>query len=405
MNNRLMNCKRFYSAIFNIIILLGVGGCFSSSNSSRNPAIQPTGNQTSQLSQTQQEVKQVTVIEGLEHPWGMDWLPNGDLLITERPGRLRIVKNEKLEPQSIRGVPEVLAVGQGGLLDVAVHPDVEENGYIYLTYASGTRSSNQTRIARAILEENRLRDVEVIFEVSPMKTGGQHFGSRLLWLNDGTLLASIGDGGNPPLKIEGELSRKQAQKLDSYLGKIIRINDDGSIPDDNPFVGQEDANPAIWSYGHRNIQGLTIDRRNGQIWSTEHGSRGGDELNKIVVGENYGWPVVTHSQEYTGGEISDKRSLPGMVDPLIVWTPAIAPSGLTIYDGDQFMDWKGDLFAGGLLAREVIRIELNDAGEIVAEYPIKFEQRVRDVKQGRDGFIYVLTDDPNGKLIRLEPMK
>lgn len=400
-----MNCKRFYSAIFNIIILLGVGGCFSSSNSSRNPAIQPTGNQTSQLSQTQQEVKQVTVIEGLEHPWGMDWLPNGDLLITERPGRLRIVKNEKLEPQSIRGVPEVLAVGQGGLLDVAVHPDVEENGYIYLTYASGTRSSNQTRIARAILEENRLRDVEVIFEVSPMKTGGQHFGSRLLWLNDGTLLASIGDGGNPPLKIEGELSRKQAQKLDSYLGKIIRINDDGSIPDDNPFVGQEDANPAIWSYGHRNIQGLTIDRRNGQIWSTEHGSRGGDELNKIVVGENYGWPVVTHSQEYTGGEISDKRSLPGMVDPLIVWTPAIAPSGLTIYDGDQFMDWKGDLFAGGLLAREVIRIELNDAGEIVAEYPIKFEQRVRDVKQGRDGFIYVLTDDPNGKLIRLEPMK
>ena len=400
---RLVNLKLFYSAIFNFIILLGVGGCLSASNSSNNATIQPKTNQTSQPSQTQQEVKQVTVIEGLENPWGMDWLPNGDTLITERPGRLRIVKNGELEPQAIQGVPDVLAVGQGGLLDVAVHPNFNENGYIYLTYASGTRNSNQTQIARAILEENALRDVEVIFEVSPVKTGGQHFGSRLLWLNDGTLLASIGDGGNPPVRIEGELIREQAQKLNSYLGKIIRINDDGSIPDDNPFLSQENANPAIWSYGHRNIQGLTLDRQTGQIWSTEHGSRGGDELNKIVAGENYGWPVVTHSKEYTGGEISDKRSLPGMVDPLVVWTPAIAPSGLTIYYGNKFIDWKGDLFAGGLVAREVIRIDLNDAGEIVGEYPIKFQQRVRDVKQSPDGFIYVLTDDPNGKLIRLEP--
>ena len=236
----------------------------------------------------------------------MDWLPNGDLLVTERPGRLRIVKNCKLEPQPIQGIPEVLAVGQGGLLDVAVHPNFSENGYIYLTYASGTRNNNQTRIARAILEENQLRDVKVIVQVSPMKRGGQHFGSRLLWLNDGTLLASIGDGGNPPVKINGELIRKQAQKLDSHLGKIIRINEDCSIPDDNPFLDQENANPAVWSYGHRNIQGLTIDKKTGQIWSTEHGSRGGDELNNIVAGENYGWPVVTHSQEYTGGEISQE---------------------------------------------------------------------------------------------------
>ncbi|MDJ0845601.1 PQQ-dependent sugar dehydrogenase [Crocosphaera sp.] len=402
---RLINPKLFYPAILNAMILLGIGGCFSSSNSSNNSTIQPTTNQSSQASSTQPEVKQVTVIEGLEHPWAMDWLPNGDILVTERPGRLRIIKNGKLEPQPIQGVPEVFAVGQGGLLDVAVHPNFSENGYIYLTYASGNRGSNQTKIARATLKENGLQDVKVIFEVSPLKTGGQHFGSRLQWLKDGTLLASIGDGGNPPLKIDGELSRKQAQKLDSYLGKLIRINDDGSIPDDNPFVGQETANPAIWSYGHRNIQGLTVNKKSGEIWSTEHGSRGGDELNKIVAGENYGWPVVTHSKEYTGGEISDQRSLPGMVDPLVVWTPAIAPSGLTVYDGDQFREWKGDLFAGGLVAREVIRIDLNDTGEIVAEYPLKFEQRVRDVKQGPDGFIYVLTDDPNGKLIRLEPMK
>ncbi|MDJ0659227.1 MAG: PQQ-dependent sugar dehydrogenase [Crocosphaera sp.] len=401
---RLINPKLFYPAILNGIILLSVGGCFSSSNSSNNTSIQPTTDQTSQPSSAQPEVEQVTVIEGLEHPWGMDWLPNGDILVTERPGRLRIVKNGELDPQPIQGVPEVFAVGQGGLLDVAVHPNFSENGYIYLTYASGTRGSNQTKIARATLKENRLQDLEVIFEVSPTKTGGQHFGSRLQWLNDGTLLASIGDGGNPPLKIDGELSRKQAQKLDSYLGKLIRINDDGSIPNDNPFVNQEEANPAIWSYGHRNIQGLAIDKQTGQIWSTEHGSRGGDELNKIVAGENYGWPVVTHSKEYTGGEISDQRSLPGMIDPLVVWTPAIAPSGLTVYDGDKFTQWKGDLLAGGLVAREVIRIDLNDAGEIVGQYPIKFEQRVRDVKQGRDGFIYVLTDDKNGQLIRLEPI-
>ncbi len=398
--NRRIYIKPLYLTLFNLIILFNIGGCLSSNNS----PIQPTANQTSDPLPTQPAVKHVTVIEGLEHPWGMDWLPNGDILVTERSGRLRIVKNGKLEPQPIQGVPEVLAVGQGGLLDVAVHPNFTTNGYVYLTYASGTRNQNQTRIARAILEDNQLREVEVIFEVSPVKTRGQHFGSRLQWLQDGTLLASIGDGGNPPLKIDGELSREQAQKLDSYLGKIIRINDDGTIPDDNPFLAQENVNPAIWSYGHRNIQGLAIDKETGQVWSTEHGSRGGDELNKIVAGENYGWPVVTHSKEYTGGEISDQRSLPGMVDPLVVWTPAIAPSGLTVYDGDKFPDWKGDLFAGGLVAREVIRIDLNDANEIVGKYPIKFQQRVRDVKQGSDGLIYVLTDDKKGKLIRLEPI-
>lgn len=402
---KLINFKLFYLAIFKSLIVLGIGGCFSPLNSSNNQSLEPTISQSSQASPSQQNITQVILTEGLENPWGMDWLPNGDILVTERPGRLRIIKNSKLEPQPIQGVPEVLSVGQGGLLDIAVHPNFSENSYIYLTYSSGTRRKNQTRIARAMLEGNQLKDVKVIFEVSPTKRGGQHFGSRLQWLNDGTLLASIGDGGNPPLKIDGELIRKQAQKLDSYLGKIIRINDDGSIPENNPFLDQENANPAIWSYGHRNIQGLTIDKKTGQIWSTEHGSRGGDELNKVVAGENYGWPVVTHSQEYTGGEISDKRSLPGMVDPLVVWTPAIAPSGLTFYDGDKFMDWKGDLFAGGLVAREVIHIDLNDAGEIVAKYPIKFEQRVRDVKQGPDGFIYVFTDDSNGKLIRLEPTK
>ncbi|WP_107667132.1 PQQ-dependent sugar dehydrogenase [Cyanothece sp. BG0011] len=405
MTMRLIKPNRFCLAILNVIIFLGVGGCFSPSDSSSNTTIQPTANQTSQASETQQDIQQITMIEGLEHPWAMDWLPNGDILITERPGRLRIVKNGKLESEPIKGVPEVFAVGQGGLLDVSVHPNFEENNYIYLTYASGSRNDNQTRIARAILQENQLRDLEVIFQVSPSKTGGQHFGSRLVWLEDGTFLASIGDGGNPPLTIDGELSRKQAQQLDSYLGKIIRLNDDGSIPENNPFVDQDNANPAIWSYGHRNIQGLTVNQQSGEIWSTEHGSKGGDELNNIKAGGNYGWPVVTHSREYSGGEISDQRSLPGMVDPLVVWTPAIAPSGLTLYDGDQFTDWKGDLLAGGLVAREVIRIDLNDVNEIVGKYPIKFEQRVRDVEQGPDGFVYVLTDDRNGKLIRLEPGK
>ncbi|MCC5896536.1 MAG: PQQ-dependent sugar dehydrogenase [Phormidium sp. BM_Day4_Bin.17] len=335
-----------------------------------------------------------TIIEDLEHPWGLDWLPDGTLLITERPGRLRLVRDGVLDPNPVSGVPDVLAINQGGLLDIAVHPRFEENSLLYFTYADGTPDANQVQVARGELQDNRLENVEVIFTATPPKPEGQHFGSRMVWLPDETLLVSIGDGGNPPVELEGELIRLQAQNRESHLGTIVRLNDDGSIPEDNPWVNDGESDPAIWSYGHRNIQGLALDSQTGEVWSTEHGARGGDELNQIKGGENYGWPLVTHSEEYTGGPISDRRTHPDMVDPHIVWTPAIAPSGLTVYNGD--------LFAGGLVSQSVHHIQLDDSGEVVDQRAIEIGQRVRDVREGPDGHLYVLTDESQAQLIRLD---
>lgn len=345
----------------------------------------------------------VTLVESLEHPWGLTWLPDGTLLVTERPGRLRIIRDGVLEPTPVSGLPEVFSRGQGGLMDVSVHPQFAENQWVYFTYADGTGSANRTQVARAQFDGSALSNWQVIFEVNRTKEGTQHFGSRLAWMPDGTLLVSIGDGGNPPITLDGELIRHQAQNLSSHLGSLIRLNDDGSVPDDNPFVDTPGADPTIWSYGHRNIQGLALDSVTGQVWATEHGSRGGDELNRIDKSENYGWPLVTHSREYFGGEISSERSRPGMVDPLIVWTPAIAPSGLTVYRGDRVPQWQGDLFAGGLVSQSIQQIRLDDSGAVLSQTPVNIGQRVREVAQGPDGFIYVLTDEPNGRLIRLEP--
>lgn len=377
-----------------------VAGCSSTQNSlsdssavgsESNNVIEPTGDVPKS-----NNFKKTTILSGLENPWSMTWLPDGSMLITERPGRLRIVRNGKLEPTSVTGVPEIFAAGQGGLMEVSLHPNFAENRFVYLTYSHGNAQENRTRLARAKFDGKALQDLKVIFEVSPAKSGTQHFGSRIVWLPDNTMLLAIGDGGNPPLKIDGELSRKQAQKLDSHLGKIVRLNDDGSIPKDNPFVETENANPAIYSYGHRNIQGLTFDSENKRIWSTEHGSKGGDEVNLVEAGKNYGWPVVTYSKEYTGGEISQQRSRPGMVDPKRVWTPAVAPSGLAFYNGD--------LFAGGLRSADVRHIDLDEKGNVVSEKSIEIGERVRDVKVAPDGKLYVITDRGDGKLIRLEPI-
>ncbi len=345
----------------------------------------------------------VTLVESLEHPWGLAWLPDDTLLVTERPGRLRIIRDGVLDPTPATGLPDVFNRGQGGLMDVSIHPQFAENQWVYFTYADGTGSANRTQIARARFDGSALSDWQVIFEANRTKEGTQHFGSRLVWMPDNTLLASIGDGGNPPVTLEGELIRNQAQNLGSHLGSLVRLNDDGSAPEDNPFVDTAGADPTIWSYGHRNIQGVAIDSATGQVWATEHGSRGGDELNRIVAGENYGWPLVTHSREYSGGEISSERSRPGMVDPLIVWTPAIAPSGLAVYRGDLVPQWQGDLFAGGLVSQSIQHIQLDDSGAVLSQTPIDIGQRVREVAQGPDGFIYVLTDESNGRLVRLEP--
>lgn len=346
--------------------------------------------------------KQVTVAKGLERPWGMAWLPDGAILITERAGRIRLLRNGVLEPVAIANIPNLFVSGQGGLLDISLHPRYSENNFVYLTYSAGNNQSNHTSILRAKFDGKALVNPQVIFQVTPAKSGDQHFGVRIVWLPDRTMLVAIGDGGNPPLKIKGELSRQQAQKLDSHLGKVLRLKDDGSIPKDNPFVKTANANPAIWSYGHRNIQGLDVDRRSGQVWATEHGSRGGDELNLIAAGKNYGWPVVTFSQEYTGGKISDQTSRPGMVDPKLVWTPSIAPSGLLLYRGDRFPSWQGNIFAGALVSRQVVRIAIDNNKAVVREN-IPIGQRVRDVRQGPDGLIYILTDEQQGELIRLEP--
>jgi aldose sugar dehydrogenase len=347
-----------------------------------------------------QNFRPVTVVDRLEHPWGMAWLPTGETLITERPGRLRIIRAGKLDPTPIAGIPPVFAVGQGGLLDIAVHPNFARNRWIYLTYAHGDQSANRTRVARAVFDGEKLQDLQVIFEVSRPKTGSQHFGSRLLWLPDGTLLVSIGDGGNPPLQLDGDFIRQQAQNLNSDLGKIIRITDNGEILPDNPFP-----NSKIWSYGHRNIQGMAIEPATGRIWATEHGAKGGDELNLVEKGKNYGWPLVSASQEYgTDRPVSVEKPRPGMVDPRRIWTPAIAPSGLAFYTGDRFLEWRSDLFAGGLVSKSVHHIDIDASGQARERAAIAIGQRVRDVRQSPDGYLYLLTDEDNGQLIRLEPV-
>ncbi|MEL6927027.1 MAG: PQQ-dependent sugar dehydrogenase [Cyanobacteria bacterium J06600_6] len=348
------------------------------------------------------QISTATIVEGLENPWGMAWLPDGNILITERPGRLRIVREGKLEPQAISGVPEVFAVTHGGLLDISLHPDYVENSLVYFTYADGDRSANRTKVARAVFDGTTLTNWTDIFEVNIAKPGGQHFGSRIVWLADKTMLVAFGDGGNPPLSLNGELIRQQAQNLNSHLGSVVRINDDGSIPENNPFENIANADPAIWSYGHRNIQGMAINPTTNQVWSTEHGSKGGDELNLMQAGKNYGWPEVSYSDEYSGGRVAEVNSRPDVPEPKVIWTPSIAPSGLAVYHSDRYPQWQGDLFAGGLVSRDVRRIDLDGEGNVLKEESIPIGQRVRDVRQSPDGGLYVLTDEKNGQLIEIK---
>lgn len=364
-----------------------------------------------------------TMVADLEAPWGMAFLPNGDLLVTELLGKLRYVKagaSWSLEAQEITGVPAVTAGGQGGLMDVTLHPNFSRNKLIYLSFSVGDEAANRTRIVRAKLEGRALTDVQTIFEVTPAKPRFQHYGSRFTWLPDQTLLISIGDGGNPPTSVDGSFIRNQAQNLGSHLGKIVRIKDDGSIPKDNPFVNTPGARPEIYSYGHRNAQGLVRDPVSGRIYATEHGSQGGDELNLIQSGQNYGWPKVTYGVEYGAARtpISPNQSGPGMVDPLAVWSPAIAPSGLAVVRSTQYRGWDGDLLAGGLRLDQgrgaLIRVDLDKAGKVVGQERIDLgDVRVRDVRQGPDGYIYVLTTamrnfrdkgQRNGQLVRLMPV-
>lgn len=346
---------------------------------------------------TQYERIQVTrVAGGFEHPWGLAFLPNGDYLVTERPGRLQLVSGG--EAREISGLPEIHAFRQGGLLDVALHPRFEENRWVYLSYSRGSADGTVTALGRGRLEGTRLADFEQIFEQDRYSEPGRHYGSRIAWLGDGTLLLSIGDrGAEPP----------RAQDPMDHAGKLLRLNDDGSIPADNPFVGRDDVRPEIYSLGHRNIQGLVVDPATDDIWSTEHGERGGDELNLVRPAENYGWPIVTKSRHYRSEEqYGEGRSAPGYVDPVYEFLPTLAPSGLALVTSDRFPSWRGNLLAGGLGAERIRRVVLED-GIVVHEEELLLQLvgRIRDVREGPDGNIYVLSDRADGGLYRVSPLR
>jgi aldose sugar dehydrogenase len=338
----------------------------------------------------------VAVARGLEHPWGLAFLPDGRLLVTERPGRLRIVERDGRLSPPLAGVPLVFARGQGGLLDVAPHPRFAESRLVFLSYSEpGPRGTAGTAVARGRLGESGLDDVRVIYRQEPKVTGTQHFGSRLVFAPDGTLFVTQGDR-------YGE--RAQAQDLSSLIGKLIRINDDGSVPTDNPFVGRADARPEIWSYGHRNIQSAALHPQTGRLWTAEHGARGGDELNHPEAGKNYGWPVITYGVDYSGFRIGEGTARAGMEQPVYYWDPVISPSGMTFYTGDAFPRWKNSVFIGSLKPGLLVRVALE--GDRVAReerYVRDLDDRIRDVRQGPDGLLYLLTDRSGGRILRLEP--
>lgn len=336
------------------------------------------------------------VVSGLEHPWSVAFLPDGGFLVTERPGRLRHVSSDGTVSEPISGVPDVFAEGQGGLLDVVLAPDFAQSGTVFLSYAYGTPGENGTALMRARLDGNRLADAETIFRALP-KRGTHHFGGRIAFLNDGSLLLTLGDGF---------AYRENAQNRTDHLGTIVRMAQDGSAPTDNPFVAEGGVASHIWSFGHRNVQAILVDPSNGRVWSNEHGPRGGDELNITVPGGNYGWPILTDGDDYSGARISpyrlDRAGEFDFVDPVHVWTPSIAPAGMTLYDGEAFPQWRGDLFVAALAGKALHRLVLD--GDIVASEEVLLSDlgaRIRDVRTGPDGFLYVLTDDADGKLLRL----
>ena len=337
------------------------------------------------------------VAGGLDHPWGMAFLPDGSMLVTERSGRLRLIRNGQLVSEAISGVPAVYAQGQGGLLDVALDPAFATNGLIYLSYSEGTDDANGTAVSRARFDGAALQDVTRIFRVSPDKDTDAHYGGRLAFLPDGTLLLTTGDGFE---------YREQAQNKASGLGKIVRITTEGKIPPDNPFANEAGSRPEIWSYGHRNQQGLAVDPATGVVYQTEHGALSGDEANIITKGGNYGWPVATYSVDYSGAVISPYTEKEGTIQPIAVWKPVrLAPSGLAVYRGALFPAWDGDLLAGGLAEKQVRRLDIGPDGAVVGEERLfaELKKRIRDVRVGPDGAIYLLTDEEDGQVLRVDP--
>jgi glucose/arabinose dehydrogenase len=334
------------------------------------------------------------VAGGLENPWGLAFLPGGDMLVTERPGRLRLIKDGKLIKAPIAGVPGVVARGQGGLLDVVAHPRFAETRVIYLTYSGRGPDGVGTHVARAKFDGSRLADVEVIFSAEPRSSGGAHFGSRIVFDREGLMYVTSGE----------RQEADNAQSLSTHTGKVLRLTDEGKVPPGNPFVNRPGAKPEIFTYGHRNPQGIARHPETGAIWAVEHGARGGDEINILKGGTNYGWPVITYGRSYAGFSIGEGTHKPGMAQPIKYWVPSIAPSGMAFYTGDKFPAWKGNLFVGALVLTHLNRLTL-DGDNVVGEERLlkEWDQRIRDVRNGPDGYLYILTDEDPGVLARLEP--
>jgi glucose/arabinose dehydrogenase len=337
----------------------------------------------------------LTVARGLEHPWSLAFLPDGRALVTERVGKLRIVGGNGAVSAPLKGVPAVQARGQGGLLDVVLHPRFADNRLVYLSYAEPGPGGASTAVARGRLAADGLDGVQVIYRQQPKVSGGNHFGSRLVFDRAGHLFVTQGERYN---------YRERAQDLSTTLGKVVRINDDGSIPPDNPFVGRPGVLPEIWSYGHRNVQAAAIDPTDGRFWTVEHGARGGDEVNHPEPGRNYGWPVITYGVDYSGEKIGEGTAKPGMEQPVYYWDPVIAPSGMAFLTSDAYPAWRGGVFIGSLQPGLLVRLTFEN-GRVATEqrYLAELNERIRDVRQGPDGRLYLLTDNADGRLLRLEP--
>ena len=336
----------------------------------------------------------VTVAGELEQPWSLAWLPDGRMLVTEKAGRLRIVTPGGRVSAPIEGLPRVDDGGQGGLLDVIVDPGFESNRTIYFSYSEPGKGGSGTAVARAVLDGDRLIGLKVIFRQFPKARGGRHYGSRLVIARDGTLFVTVGERGE----------RNRAQDTTVNRGQVVRIHTDGRIPEDNPFAGKTGHRPEIWSYGHRNPQGAALHPGTGKLWIHEHGAAGGDEINIPLAGRNYGWPVIAYGRHYFGGKIGEGTRKPGMEQPVHYWDPSIAPSGMAFYTGDKFPKWKGNLFVGALKFQLVARLELNGDTVRGEERILEgLDERIRDVRQGPDGYLYLLTDSGDGRILRVEP--
>lgn len=366
-----------------------------SSTPSSAPATTPTRYPQAATAPDAERVRVETVAQGLDHPWALAFLPDGRMLVTERAGRMRLIARDGSLSPPLRGVPEVAARGQGGLLDVVTDPDFARNRTVFFSYAEPGDGGAGTAVARAVLDGQALTDVKVIFRQVPKVGGSGHFGSRLVFGRDGTLFVTLGDRYT---------ERERAQDLSATLGKVVRITRDGEVPKDNPFAGRKDARPEIWSLGHRNVQGAALNPSTGELWTAEHGARGGDEINRVLAGRNYGWPVITYGVDYSGARIGKGTSAPGMEQPVHYFDPSIAPSGMIFYTGDAFPGWKGDILVGALVKTHLARLQLKD-GRVVAEWRYLADrgERIRDVRQGPDGFVYLVTDSDDGKVLRLRP--